>query len=160
MPVGLGAGFVLTNENDISWQVLAEYKIQDWSAYETSFSSVEENNMFRDSKEFAVALIYQPIKNTSRTDLLENIGATLGYRTKETYLMVGENGLEENAFSVGVSIPLLGSKTWSKINLGTEFGNRSIDGSTFVDESYTNFSLGISFSPHLRYRWFERKKYN
>jgi hypothetical protein len=74
---------------------------------------------------------------------------------------VDENSLIQNGINFGVSIPLLSSRSLSRVNFGVEFGKLGDLTINKIEENYLKFSLGFSLGPDTRYdRWFRKRKYD
>jgi len=64
--------------------------------------------------------------------------------------------------SAGLSLPMMNSQTFppSKMNFGIEFGNRGTTEENLIEESFVNFYVGFSLTPHVINKWFVQRKYD
>ena len=77
----------------------------------------------------------------------------------EPYLALREEQIKEWGVSAGTSIPLLASKSASKLNFAVEYGKGGTTASGLVEENFVNIWLGFSFSPFIANDWFIQRKY-
>ena len=60
----------------------------------------------------------------------------------------------------GISLPLISSRSLSRINLGVELGKLGTLEDGLIEEKYFKFLIGFSLAPDSRYdRWFKKRKY-
>ena len=74
------------------------------------------------------------------------------------YLVVNDTQLQEIGMSFGVSLPLMGSTTRSRLNLGTELGERGTTANGLIQEHYATVFLGVTITPDLREQWFKKRR--
>ncbi|AYN05432.1 MULTISPECIES: autotransporter outer membrane beta-barrel domain-containing protein [unclassified Flavobacterium] len=77
-----------------------------------------------------------------------------GIKYEKTALIINSERINDIGFTLGAGLPIPGS--FSKVNLGMEFGKRGTTSAGLIQENYVNISLGFS----LNDKWFERSKFN
>ena len=76
-------------------------------------------------------------------------------------VVVSDNSLINYGINFGVSIPMLSSRSLSRLNLGCELGRLGTLDENNIEENYIRFSVGFSMAPDTRYdRWFRKRKYD
>ena len=89
------------------------------------------------------------------------IDHSFGYHKSKSKIIVNEKGLLNNGINFGISIPMISSRSLSRLNLGFELGRLGDLELNNIEENYFNFSIGFSLAPDTRYdRWFRKRKYD
>ena len=153
LPIGIGAGFTVF---DLHWSVSAEVKFQDWRNLRITEGSGTTNNLAQ-SMVYALGASWRPAGEVGGT-LLERSIYRLGVRYNNDYLVVGGKQLNEIGMSFGVSLPVMGSSTRSRLNLGAELGNRGTTENGLVQERYAAVFIGITITPDFREQWFKKRR--
>jgi hypothetical protein len=97
--------------------------------------------------------------NTNKS-LLSKSTFCLGIHQTKSKIIVDEK-LIQNGINFGVSIPLLSSRSLSRVNFGVEVGKLGDLTINKIEENYFKFSIGFSLGPDTRYdRWFRKRKYD
>jgi hypothetical protein len=98
--------------------------------------------------------------NTNKS-LLSKSTFSIGIHQIQSKIIVDGNSLIQNGINFGVSIPLLSSRSLSRVNFGVEFGKLGNLTINKIEENYIKFSIGFSLGPDTRYdRWFRKRKYD
>ena len=72
---------------------------------------------------------------------------------------IDENPMAYKMASAGATIPLVGSRSLSRIHFGMEFGTRSVEGDGF-EESIYRINLGVSLMPFFKNNWLVPRLYD
>ena len=62
------------------------------------------------------------------------------------------------AFSTGVSLPIMGSSTRSRLNFGAELGERGTTDNGLIRERFASIFVGITITPDGREFWFRKRR--
>ncbi|MEA3504818.1 MAG: hypothetical protein U9R32_06425 [Bacteroidota bacterium] len=146
LPSSYGIGFVVEKKDRIKFGV--DYKVQDWSSYE----SFGISDSLKNSGQLSIGMEYLP-QNNVLSSYYKKIKYRFGFRYSDTYLQLRDNQLKDIGISFGVGLPVKNSG--SSINLGVEFGKRGTTDNSLIEENYIKFTLGIS----IYERWFVQRKY-
>jgi hypothetical protein len=159
---GLLIGKVYKNKR--RWDFGAQYSSIDWTKFQdnSKYSSQSDFPMGPYSR---ISLGYRlsPNLDWSNTNksLLSKSTFSLGLHQTQSKIIVDENSLIQNGINFGVSIPLLSSRSLSRVNFGFEFGKLGDLTINKIEENYFKFSIGFSLGPDTRYdRWFRKRKYD
>jgi hypothetical protein len=61
----------------------------------------------------------------------------------------------------GVSVPLLSSRSLSRLNLAFELGKLGTTNNGLIEDNYFKCLIGFSLAPDAKYdRWFRKRKYD
>jgi hypothetical protein len=144
MQLNLGAS-ITTSEK---WMLGAEFSYQDWSK-----TKVVMNNINELGSSYSVKLggYYIPNRYDVRY-FWKRITYRGGLRYSQTPFLHNGYAVKDAALNVGVSIPMRGA---GYLNAGIEAGRRGATSNGMVQETYVNFSLGIT----LFETWFVKYKY-
>lgn len=153
LPIGLGAGFTIF---DLHWSVSAEVKFKDWRNLRINEGNGSTNTLAQ-SMVYALGASWRPAGEIGGTFLERSI-YRLGVRYNNDYLVVGGKQLNEIGMSFGVSLPVMGSSTRSRLNLGAELGNRGTTENGLVQERYAAVFIGITITPDFREQWFKKRR--
>lgn len=164
--IALGLALELTNQRNSkerkkkrSFLFAVDFKQQDWSNYSVNAGGVNVGGTLANATDLAFGFQYTP-RLVDAKNALQRTNYRLGFRTTNSYLVVNDRQIEEIAVTAGLSSILGGSGSFSKMNLGIEFGTRGTTEMNLVEENFINVFLGFTFVPSLRNRWFVQRKYD
>lgn len=163
IPALLEAGATFSFENAQSRELNLSFQIstQNWSNFSNSLDAENVSSALGNATMLRVGLEYTP-KPLTETNLpwYKKTLFQVGARTGTSYLSLGGESFTESAVSAGISIPILGSRTLSRINLGMDFGYRGSTADGLIEQTTLNTYLGFSLMPDMkRNGWFRRSKY-
>ncbi len=72
--------------------------------------------------------------------------------------MVGGKQLDEIGMSFGISLPVMGSSTRSRLNFGAELGDRGTTDNGLIQERYAAVYIGVTITPDIREQWFKKRR--
>ena len=134
------------------WQVGTEIVFQNNSKLTNRFDDIN-NVVFENSTKISIGGFYIP-KYNSFNSYFKRVTYRGGFNYQNTGLVINGKAINDQAFTVGVGLPLGG--TFSSINIGFEFGKRGTRLTGLVQENYNNLSIGLSFND----KWFKKTKYD
>ena len=150
LPSKLTLGFGIGE--DKKWMVGTELSFLGTSSFGNRFNDIN-NVSFENSTRFNIGGYYIP-KYSSYRSYFEKIVYRGGFRYENTGLVIQNKSIPDQAFSVGLGLPLNG--TFSNINIGFEYGRKGTRLSGLVIENYSNIMIGLSFND----KWFVKRKYD
>ncbi|WP_320815861.1 hypothetical protein [Flavobacterium sp.] len=142
--LSLGAGIGETNK----WLIGTEVTFQSSSNQNNRFDDVTAAS-FENSQKYTVGGYYIP-KYDSFSNYLNKIVYRAGFRYEKTGLVINNQSINDYGMNFGVGLPV----TYSKINIGVEFGKRGTTTNGLIEENYFNLSIGLSLSD----KWFRKRK--
>lgn len=146
MKLPLDIGFGISYLYGSKWVATVDYKRSNWenASINTSSYKLSTNNSFRGGLEFAPKNDGKFFKQATRY--------RLGYRYESGYLNMYNNQIHEQAFTLGVGIPI--KKDRSYANFSLEMGMRGTKAAHLVEEKF--IKLNCSFN--LWDNWFIKRK--
>ena len=99
--------------------------------------------------------------SNSNKSILNKSTFSIGFHQTNSKVIIDDKSLVNYGINFGISIPMISSRSLSRINFGFELGrlgNSTIDR---IEENYFKFVIGFSLAPDTRYdRWFKKRKYD
>lgn len=154
LPLGLRAGFTVF---DLRWTLSAEVAMRNWQDLRVSTEGYTLPNKLANSSTYMLGASFRPAGEIGGT-FWERAIYRAGVRYYNDYLVVNETQLQEIGMSFGVSLPLMGSTTRSRLNLGTELGRRGTTANGLIEEHYATIFLGVTITPDIREQWFKKRR--
>jgi long-subunit fatty acid transport protein len=139
--------------NERFW-INADFHHTAWSRLEI----LGTNSGLKDAQSIHVGLQVQP-DPTELKSYLKIMQYRAGVRHTISPVDIGGQ-IAETAFSAGLGLPLMPSKTRTMAQIGIEFGNRGTAGNGQVQETLTTLFFGMTFMPFKTDQWFVRRKYD
>jgi hypothetical protein len=134
------------------WIIGSEVVFQGTSNFGNRFNDIN-NVAYENAARYTFGGYYTP-NYKSFSNYFERVTYRSGFRYENTGLVIDNQSIKDNAFTLGLGLPLRG--TFSNINIGFELGSRGTKNSGLVKENYMNFSVGLSFND----RWFQKRKFD
>jgi len=140
--IGLGLGLKINDK----LKLMADYKTMFWSESDYSYNSVKLNNSFQ----LNAGAEYIHDNKTGRS-FWDYVNYRAGFRFEKTYLTIGDNNLDEMAFTIGLGLPI----KRTTVNVSYEYGIIGTISNSGIRENYHRINLGFS----LKDWWFQKKKF-
>lgn len=154
LPLGLGFGVTLFN---VHWTVSAEVKHRDWSQLRVEVEGYELPSTLASSTSYILGASFRPAKERGGS-FWQRTTYRAGVRYNEDYLVVEDNQLQEIGMSFGMSLPVMGSSTRSRLNFGVELGERGTTDDGLVQERFGAWYIGLTITPDIREQWFTKRR--
>jgi hypothetical protein len=149
-PSKLSIGFGLGEQR--KWLFGAQYTSIQSSSFVNRFPDASISK-YENGATLNIGGYYIPNYN-SFSNYFNKVTYRGGFRYEKTGLIVNNESIKEQAFTIGVGLPLGG--TFSNLNIGAEFGKRGTAKANLIQENFTNIIISIS----LNDLWFIKNKYN
>jgi hypothetical protein len=154
LPASIGVGFGVHNLN---WNISVEHRSRQWSALNAGSNTTLQRGRLGDQAQTALGASYRPAGEVGGAFWQRTI-YRVGLRYLQDYLVVRDRQLSEFGVSMGVSLPVMGSSTRSRLNIGAEFGERGTLTDGLLKERFADVYIGISITPDLREQWFKKRR--
>jgi|GEM_PF-372616 len=156
--ISLGAGWSWFSKGFGTLFIGGEYRMQDWTKHLAIFEGIPVANNLQRASTISVGAEFN-------SDNVEKFfgrwSYRVGWRNSKTYLMLNDNQIAQQAITFGTSIPLLWSKSFSRLNLAVETGSGGTTDNNLLKENFVNFYVGFTFSPFFKTdEWFVYRKYD
>lgn len=160
--LAFGGGLRISNKGDRTMKFVVDYKEQDWSKFSGQFGTATDENLLSTATSISAGFEFTPKSLGKATRTGQRSSYRLGARQSASYLVLADHQITEQAISAGISVPMMKSQTFppSKLNLGIEIGNRGTTEVNLIEESFVNFYVGFSLTPHVINKWFVQRKYD
>jgi long-subunit fatty acid transport protein len=134
------------------WMIGAEVTAKQSSNFNNRFGSYEGVN-FENATKISLGGYYIPNYNSFKS-YFNKVTYRAGFRYENTGLVIRNEAIKEQAFTLGLGLPLGG--TFSNLNLGAEIGKRGTAKANLIQENFINVVLSLS----LNDLWFIKRKYD
>lgn len=140
-----------------AWAVSLEHRRRNWRELRLDVPGVALTNDLGNSSNYIVGGSYRPA-GEGRGNFWQSTVYRAGFRFTEDYLVVNGTQLQEIGMSFGVSLPLMGSTTRSRLNVGAELGSTGSREEGLIEQRFANVLIGITITPDLREQWFKKRR--
>ncbi len=154
MFLGFGLSYNLKNKDTQRDKFIwfADYEIQKWNASSLNIDGSELTTQ----NQYATGIQYYWHKRNKLGETSTFIFCT-GFKMINYPVIINSTQLKSNALSVGISLPVTAkSKTNTRINFGTEVGNFNNIAGTNYKESFARIYFGVTLTPTIYDKWFQR----
>jgi hypothetical protein len=151
LPVGIGVGLTVHNDH---WSVTAEHRTRDWSRTEFDVEGFTTRSQLVRGSVYALGASYRPA-GMEAGNLLTGSIYRMGLRYADDYVTVKGTAIQQIGMSFGISLPVAFR---SRINLGTELGQRGTTENGLLRERYANLFIGVSITPERNEPWFRKRR--
>ncbi|MBK7383462.1 MAG: hypothetical protein IPI81_09005 [Flavobacteriales bacterium] len=154
LPPEIGFGFALFNKH---WMVTADLRRRDWSKSEVNVEGYDQRSTLVAGTSYTIGASFRPAGEEGGS-FVERTIYRAGVRYMDDYISVKGTPLTQAGVSFGVALPLMGSRTRSRLNLGAEIGQRGTTSDGLLLERYTNIMVGVSITPEFTEPWFRKRR--
>ena len=151
-------------KNKNVWSIGAQFNIANWDIYKEVFDNIASGN--QDLSQMTELIIGGRITPTIDFDdknknSFQKSTYSFGFKYGNSFININDQQLTNYGMNFGISIPLLSSRSLSRVNISTELGRMGTIENELIEESYLKLSIGFSLAPDTRYdRWFKKRKYD
>jgi hypothetical protein len=146
--IAIGAGIGQARK----WMLGAEVTSQQSSNYGNRLGDYT-NVTYENALKYSLGGYYVP-QYTSFTNYFKKVTYRGGFRYENSGMVVNNESIKEQAFSLGFGLPLGGS--FSNLNIGAEYGKRGTAKASLVQENFLNIKVSLSVND----LWFIKRKYD
>lgn len=154
LPMGVTGGVALHNSR---WMVALEAHQRDWGGLRADVEGYAVRTELRRAQALVLGGSYRPAGDQGGPFLRRAIYRA-GLRWAEQPLSLRGTGIQEIGMSFGLSLPIAGATTRSRINLSVEHGQRGTTANGLLSERYTALWIGATITPDIREQWFKKRR--
>ena len=154
LPASIGFGAGVFNSH---WNVSLEHRRRDWTQLTREGDGIVQRGALAPQGTTSLGASFRPAGDVGGTFLQRSI-YRMGLRYMQDYLVVNDTQLSEFGMSFGMSIPVMGSSTRSRISFGAELGERGTLADGLIKECFADVYIGISITPDIREQWFKKRR--
>lgn len=148
LPAELAFGATYSHQN--KYAIGFDFKRIFWSKYRNE-ANVEAP--FEDTYRFAIGGYYRP--NFEDNNILNRTMYKWGFYTEQDPRSIQGERISTYGITVGAGLPLIWQRKISKVDIGLDFGKRSV--SNILKENFVRVTFGFTFNEA---DWFIKRKYN
>lgn len=154
LPPLYALGFTVYNAQ---WAVTMEHRRRDWSQLRVDVEGLDLRSDLGVNSSYIVGGSFRPAGD-GRGSFWSSTIYRAGLRLTDDYLVVGERQLQEIGMSFGMSLPLMGSTTRSRLNIGAELGKSGTSEDGLIEQRFAHVFIGLTITPDLRENWFKKRR--
>ena len=170
----IGGAIVFENANGKRVLLAADFMEEDWTAVSESFEIdiLEGDAKWAVASRSSIGFTVKPRTDRSNNNILSRSTFKAGYALDLYPISYDTNN--DNDYrqllgwraSAGVTIPLEGSRSTSKVHFGVEMGHRGVgidNGTVFeesLEESLFSMQFGVTLAPFFKNLWLTPKLYD
>ena len=155
LPAAYGIG---ASVFDSRWTIAADVRFREWRDLKIDVDGYQLPAGLATNITYALGASFRPVGERSGGGFLERSIWRAGVRYSQDYLVVQGNQLHEMGVSAGVSLPVLGSISRSRLTLGADLGRRGDEQRGTISERFIDLFVGITITPDFRERWLEKRR--
>jgi len=170
----IGGAIVFENANGRRVLLAADFMEEDWTAVSESFEIdiLEGDAKWAVASRSSIGFTVKPRTDRSNNNILSRSTFKAGYALDLYPISYDTNNdndyrqLRGWRASAGVTIPLEGSRSTSKVHFGVEMGHRGVgidNGTVFeesLEESLFSMQFGVTLAPFFKNLWLTPKLYD
>jgi hypothetical protein len=154
LPADLGIGAAVYNKH---WTVTLEMHQRDWRKLVADVEGYAPPSNLQPARLFALGGSWRPAGEMGGSFAARSIYRA-GIRYGEEPVLVKGNSLKQIGMSFGLSLPVMGSSTRSRLTIGADLGKRSTGVEGVFSERFANLFVGVTITPDLREQWFKKRR--
>jgi hypothetical protein len=163
MPRSSNAGISLHYDraDGMRWSAGIEYSTTAWSevADEMSEELLSDGVNWDNAEALRLGFQFNLGRSEQRHPTWGKASYRFGLATGNQPFSIEEAPIAYQTASAGATIPLVGSRSLSRIHFGMEFGTRSAENSNYEERIY-RFNLGVSLMPFFKNNWLVPRLYD
>jgi LPS export ABC transporter protein LptC len=155
--ISAGAAYFYQNSKGGSLTLAADYRTQDWSNLRGSGEvRLITPNVLQRYQTIAIGAEYLPESLEKANRFHRRVTYRAGVRRTETNLALRGQSIRQLAVSAGFSIPLMASRSGSRLHAGVEWSEKGSTSEGLIREEMWMVQFGVTLHPFER--WFYQKK--
>jgi len=165
----IGGAIVFENTNGRRVLLAADFMEEDWTVVSETFNEIdilEGDATWAVASRSSIGLTVNPRTDRSNNNILSRSTFKAGYAFDLYPISFKGNQLHGWRASAGVTIPLEGSRSTSRVHFGVEMGQRGVgieNGTVFeesLEESLFSLQVGVTLAPFFKNLWLTPKLYD
>ncbi len=160
----IGANIGRNKQDKNVWSLGVQYSIYNWDLYQENFDViVNDYQSLAQMTQLSIGARITPSLDFSskNKNSFQKSTYSLGFNYGNSFIVINDEQLTNYGMNFGISMPLISSRSLSRINLGFEFGKLGTIDNGLIEDNYLKCSIGFSLAPDARYdRWFKKRKYD
>ncbi len=142
--------FGVTYTNGFKYAIGIDYRTTFWNTYRNDANPEDLSNTTR----IAVGGFYRP-DASDVTNILNRTSYRLGFYFEQDPRTIESESINTFGITIGAGLPLAWQRRFANLNLGLDFGKRSVQ--NILDENFIKITFGFTFNES---DWFVKRKFN
>ena len=160
LPTGFSTGVAVSYKK---WMVGCQYEYKNWHQFKEVVNAIELTEQpLKQSNKFTLGFEYKPSaaygdKNKS---IFKKSIYRIGFHYGNTPIEIDSTQLTNFGMNLGISVPLISSRSLSMMNIGIGVGKMGTTDNNLIQENYFKIVFGFSMGPSNYDKWFRKRKYD
>ena len=158
MELALGADWELNSKSGARLRAGIEWRQARWS--KVSNASLDPGVSWQDDAGFSAGASFTPRSMDDARSGWERMTYSAGYCQQSGYLLINQGAIQTQAWSLGWSLPMLGSRSGSSINAAISWNNTTAGDSSPLIEKGVSALFGFTLHPFFKNQWLVPRRYD
>lgn len=158
MELSLGAELELNSKAGARWRAGLEWRQAKWSM--VSNASLDPGVSWQDDTGFSAGASLTPRSIEDARSGWQRMSYNVGYRQQSGYVLIDQGAIETKAWSLGWSLPMLGSRSGSSINAALTWTSTTAGEASLLSERGFGALFGFTLHPFFKNQWLVPRKYD
>ena len=160
LPTGFSSGVAVSYKK---WMFGGQYEYKNWQQFKEVVNTNElSEQRLKQSNKFTLGFEYKPSaaygdKNKS---IFKKSIYRIGFHYGNTPIEIDSTQLTNFGMNLGISVPLISSRSLSMMNIGIGIGKMGTTENDLIQENYFKIIFGFSMGPSNYDKWFRKRKYD
>lgn len=155
----LGMEWETNTRSGARWRAGVEWRRTRWSTVDTDI--LDPGVGFADDQGLSLAMTMTPRGLDDARNAVERTTYSLGFRRQSGYIQLQQGLVESSVWSLGFSLPMLGSRSGSSLNTTFIRSAHSTSGVTDgLSEQGLGVLIGFTLHPFFKNQWLVPRKYD
>ncbi|MDA1335577.1 MAG: hypothetical protein O2818_01690 [Bacteroidetes bacterium] len=159
--LSIGSSVHFDRADGMRWAAGVEFKSTRWSQVSADLPAgmLAEGMEWVDSESFHMGLSFNLGNPEQRHPTWGKATYRLGMNQQYQPYQINGSPILAQSFTGGVTIPMVGSRSMSRIHFGTELGERTTEAGA-LKESFMRIHFGVSLMPFFKNNWLIPRLYD
>lgn len=158
LSLSLGAEWEYNSRTGARWRMGAEWRNTRWSVLPADM--LDPGVTWRDDVGFSAGASLTPRGLDDARNGLQRATYSVGYSAQSGYMLIDAGPIASSVWSLGWSLPMLGSRSGSSINLALTRHNTSTGSNAVLTEKGMGAMVGFTLHPFFKNQWLVPRKYD
>ncbi|MCH1581980.1 MAG: hypothetical protein L7S63_02585 [Flavobacteriales bacterium] len=158
LSLALGAEWEYNSRKGARWRIGAEWRKTSWSVLAPDM--LDPGVSWRDDVGFSAGASLTPRGLDDARNGFQRATYSIGHSAQSGYILIDAGPVQSSMWSLGWSLPMLGSRSGSSINLALTWQNTSTGSDALLTENGIGAMVGFTLHPFFKNQWLVPRKYD
>ena len=154
----VGLEWEMNTAKGVRWRAGVEWRRARWSGLPAEM--LDPGVLWVDDEGLSAGISITPRALDDARNGWERSTFSLGYREQAGYIEVNQGRVESGSWSLGWSLPMLGSRSGSSFNMAFQWQHTAADPDDGVRERSTGAMFGFTLHPFFKNQWLVPRRYD